>query len=242
MTVQTRRLPFNLSASGVMNMPAGGGMFKVLSATGPIRVIGDDFDIICEAGQGLRKPFTRLIVQDVTGAANAGGILIGDTEFIDDRVTGTVDVNDANKSSVLAGSAFMGYVGQAAVVGQYAEVQLWNPSAAVLVIVEAIHITPGAAGVPINISRRAAALTAASNATNKLLGSAVSTGQLRSQSSVAPATASGLGYLIPPTTALITLQPKRPIVLPQNTGIGLHNETVNTQLNVTFEFSEESVT
>lgn len=112
-STETRRYDFTLAAYGTQILHASGRRFVVKSSTGAVKIntnTGDSLQGI-EAGQGLAmadgQQFSRLEITDMTGAANAGFIIISDDSFIDGRVTGEVSVIDGEKSRSIAGGRFM---------------------------------------------------------------------------------------------------------------------------------------
>jgi hypothetical protein len=92
-TIYTIALP----ANGVLRLPLQGEYFKILQATGNVKVLADwgTLDSLT-AGQGLEKsPFNYLEFTDKTGAPNTIKFLVGDRNFID-GLTGNVVVTSGN--------------------------------------------------------------------------------------------------------------------------------------------------
>ncbi|MCL6484930.1 MAG: hypothetical protein I4O49_12305, partial [Janthinobacterium lividum] len=110
---------FNLSPGGAQNLDVKGRFFKYRSGTGAIRVRaskGGYVDLL--PGQGVRGfDFESLTVADRSGANNVGVLIVGDFDFQDDRIAGTVDVVDGGRTRTLAGIAFGASAYQAAVPG-----------------------------------------------------------------------------------------------------------------------------
>lgn len=170
--------PVVIPANETLRLAAQGDFFKVLNATGLVEVTGDTFGTIggLRAGHGLDKtPFTALTLRDLTGAANTVEILVADERFIDDRVTGEVSVIDGGKSRTLAGQVFGGrFSNSAAAPGNRNWAQWMNPAASTKrMIVSSWSGMGGANGVIVGITTVAFTNLHASNATNKLSGSAV---------------------------------------------------------------------
>lgn len=84
--------PVVLAPNGASRLFVAGAYFKIISATGAVTV---EFDsgvmrgLI--AGQGLQEtPFSSLMFTDESGAANTLSVIVGDRNFVDSRVTGSV--------------------------------------------------------------------------------------------------------------------------------------------------------
>ncbi|MEV8140611.1 hypothetical protein [Pseudarthrobacter oxydans] len=127
----TKIYPFTIGAYEVLPLMVQGSYFKILSATGMVDVTGDTFGTVeaLQAGQGLRgQDFGRLVVRDRSGGSNMVRLLIGDDQFIDDRISGEVVVIEGNKGRSIAGKAFTATtVFGAASAGNVNQVALYNP-------------------------------------------------------------------------------------------------------------------
>ena len=128
----TKIYPFAIGAYEALPLLVQGSYFKILSATGMVDVTGDTFGTVeaLQAGQGLRgQDFGRLVVRDRSGGSNMVRLLIGDDQFIDDRISGEVAVIDGNKSRSIAGGA-LAWRPQTSVTvqGNHAFAQIWNPA------------------------------------------------------------------------------------------------------------------
>ena len=80
---------------------------------GPVRVRtdgGSSYDLL--PGQGFRLPdgqvFREIYVSNLSGLATLGTLIVGDQDFIDDRVSGSVEVIDGERSKVQSGVVFSG--------------------------------------------------------------------------------------------------------------------------------------
>lgn len=92
-----------IPASGSHRLLVSGQYFKILAASGPVKVQSDfgTLDGIA-AGQGLEKtPFDFLFFTDKSGAPNTVQVLVGDENFID-GMTGSVVVTAATIATNVA--------------------------------------------------------------------------------------------------------------------------------------------
>lgn len=90
-----QKIPFNLTALGVQNIPVQGTHFNIISSTGVVNVklnTGGSLNGI-GAGEGFAgKQFEILTVTDASGAPNNGFILIADDTYINQKIQGNVTV------------------------------------------------------------------------------------------------------------------------------------------------------
>jgi hypothetical protein len=89
----TNIYPLTLAANATQRLLVQGEYFKLLSATGPVKVTADAFNLDgIVTGQGLEKtPFSFLTITNKTAAVNTLSVLIGDENFLD-AFTGNVAV------------------------------------------------------------------------------------------------------------------------------------------------------
>lgn len=127
----TKIYPLTIGAYEALPLMVQGSYFKILSATGMVNVTGDTFGTVeaLQAGQGLRgQDFGRLVVRDSSGGSNMVRLLIGDDQFIDDRISGEVVVIEGNKGRSIAGKAFtITSLFGAASVGNVNQSAIYNP-------------------------------------------------------------------------------------------------------------------
>jgi hypothetical protein len=91
-------LDFSMAGNGSFQLPVEGSYFRILTATGNVAVIGDTFGKLgpINRGQGLENtPFRRLTIQDVSGSANSGTILVSEENFIDQTLYGSITLGAA---------------------------------------------------------------------------------------------------------------------------------------------------
>lgn len=86
MAFATKPYVVNLGANGAYRLLAGGRYFKILSATGLVRIDGANFALSgAKVGQGLKtnEVFQYLHFTDESGAANNVTVLVSGDEFLD---------------------------------------------------------------------------------------------------------------------------------------------------------------
>lgn len=124
---------FQFPANGGQDIAAKGAYVKYKAGLGAIRVkfsTGGFVDLT--PGQGVRMPvlFNSVNVSDRSASGNAGVLLIGDYDFQDDSIAGTVSVIDGGVSSTLADKCFLASVSMPiSAAGKWAAAYLTNPSA-----------------------------------------------------------------------------------------------------------------
>jgi hypothetical protein len=172
----------NLTPNGAQQIDVAGTYFKYAKGAGPIRVQVDGggyVDLLPGQGmQGLK--FTRLMVKDSSGAINNGALVAGDGQFIDARITGTVDVVDGGKSRTLANQTFIGGASAGPVAAQWGISQLWNkPASGKRLIVSSVMMLcldgPGLMQLRIGLTKAASDESAGQvSPASKLLGGTAS--------------------------------------------------------------------
>lgn len=92
MALPTQIYTLIIGANASARLMVAGTLFKLLSATGTVRVDGDFGSVSpIRAGQGLQdSKFSELLFTDSSGAQNTITVAVGDKNFIDTRVTGEV--------------------------------------------------------------------------------------------------------------------------------------------------------
>lgn len=98
----TKLYDFTLPANGSQTIMAIGEYFRIQSATGALTVEVEGYGKLpgLLVGQGLqRTPYTRLVLTDTSGAANAGTILCSGSEFVDNRTYG---VNSLDTATIIS--------------------------------------------------------------------------------------------------------------------------------------------
>lgn len=122
---------FTVPAGGAFALQAIGSYFKVQAATGQVEVRGDTFGTVgvLLPGQGMRgSAFGRLEFRDLSGSANMVTVLIAGSDFVDDRISGSVEIIDGGRTRTMAGEAFTAFgQHQVSVAANRPIVQLWNP-------------------------------------------------------------------------------------------------------------------
>lgn len=94
---------FNLTPGGVQVILTTGEYFRIQSSAGGVSISIDGVGELpgLLAGQGIKStPFKRLTLRDVSGAANAGKLLVSSDEFIDNRTYGVNSLDAATIASL----------------------------------------------------------------------------------------------------------------------------------------------
>lgn len=239
---------FTVAAGGSQTVEVTGTYFRYKNGLGPIRVIassGGYVDLL--PGQGMAMvSFVRLTVKDISGNANTGAILAGDGAWVDERITGTVDVVDGGRTRTLSGIAFIAPVSEGpATGGGFLAEQIWNPvGSGKNIIVERV-VMSSSTGQFINIGRSSGTVTNLAQTTpqSKKLFGAASIAQLRinklNGTQVAFADLIFVTYL--PAFQAYTHTFIEPIVVAPGTGLAVVAGAINTDLPLVFEFYEDSI-
>lgn len=242
-----QRYRFNLAANGHVLLMVQGTKFIVKESRGPvnIRVLQDGgFLNGLEAGQGFKgQQFKGIEITDASGLANDGYVIVSDDEFIDNRVTGEVEVIDGEKSRTLGGGGFMGSVSYGS-AGNYAGLQLFNNGTTKNLIVTAISASLDVAGsIAVYGSGTILAIGAATPANALIASSTTATALLRAEA-FAAWPPNPYNVLIGATLAagsLAQLVLTRPIVVPPSEGLNIVAAPVNVNAVANFQWFEEDV-
>jgi len=168
-----------------------------------------------------------------------GQLLVGDGYFEDNRISGSVEVIDGGMNRTISDSAFMGLGGNSAGAGLYSQVQLWNPTAAMIAVVKRVVISSATAGIFYLSPSTAAAATNGGNCASKKIGSgALSQGQIRYDKVAAPIVARFHAQNIVANTSY-EIKLEEPLVVMPGTGLIVWGG-LNQDLTATFEFYEKA--
>lgn len=88
---------FSMGAGASFQLPVSGAYFRILSSVAAVNVIGDTFGKLgpIGRGQGLEKTdYNRLTIQDASGGANSGTILVSDANLIDQTLYGSISLTN----------------------------------------------------------------------------------------------------------------------------------------------------
>lgn len=235
---------FTLSAGGALPLLVEGGLFKIYSSTGVVAVTIDGGSTIgpINAGQGMKTEFSRLTISDMSGAVNVGRIIVASNDFVDDRITGNVEVIDGGKNRSKLSQSFVGgrYVGP--VAAQYGHLQLWNPGGTGknLVLAQINYSTLATAGVWMGFYNAALATDLSVYIANKLVAAAVGVGQFRSTNNAALLFTTGFNYIHLTSSSPQLLRFSDPMVIPPGQGVVLALALLNTEFAAQFEWYEEA--
>lgn len=239
---------FTLTAGGSMPLLVQGDYMRIMSATGAVEVLTDNYRIgPIMAGQGQAKsPFTRLTITDRSGAANVGYVLVADSDFIDNRINGEVSVIDGEKSRTLAGGMFAAAPFCGAVAANYSNVQLWNPagSGKNLIVGALDFATPVATSVQVFMTATQLVNASLNIPANKKSGAAAPIALVRYEAKAAPDPFL-LGVLrgdYTPANSPVNWVPKGAFVVMPGYGLTVTSvSTANMTLTANFEWFEELV-
>jgi hypothetical protein len=168
-------------------------------------------------------------------------ILFASGGFIDDRITGVVEVVDSARARTLAGLAFTGSVSVGAVAAQYACASLWSVGAAAknLVISQITLSSAVAQYVQLRRSGVGSLPTVGTAYAKRLYGTNGSC-NVKGGNLAALIGDYVAGYAVQ-AAAPIVIRPPEPYVVPPSTELIACSGNVNTDLVVTWDFVEEPV-
>ncbi len=243
MTLPTETYTFTIPAGGMYPLLTVGRMFKIISATGAVNVTGDRFGTFGPilAGQGLRDvDFSQLQFVDVSGAANRVTVIVGDSVFIDDRITGEVSVVDGGKARTLAGGIGLVSGQLPAVAGQVCKSGIWNPAGSGRrAVMRSMRAALSLAG-DIYIARINAALPSLTVPFSLLADGSAFGGSCRAAGDTSAGYAGTIvGTLSVPASQTVEFRLDEPIVIRPGYGIVFQSAAVNVQLTTFLTFFEE---
>lgn len=111
---------FTLTPGGSQTILVMGEYFRIQAATGAVTVTVEGYGKLpgLLTGQGLQRvPYSRLILTDASGAANAGVILCSGAEFVDNRTYG---VNSLDNPTIVGLKTPLIHTGFTNVIGALA--------------------------------------------------------------------------------------------------------------------------
>jgi hypothetical protein len=189
---------------------------------------------------------TRWSLRNLKGEAPiVGQVLLGEGDFFDNRISGSVEIIDGGKARTLAGLSFMGAVALAGAASMQAHVQLWNPPGSVKnIIVESIYIgSSGAATIDFGPSSAPLStlfgLPTVSKKFTAMAPSSVTECRTQNNAGLLLGNAFANVMVSASLTAVVAL--KEPIVIAPGRGLLVQNEMNGMTLSATFEYFEESV-
>jgi len=207
--------------------------------------------VLLKPGQSIQLPAGEVkgdtwILENYANAATIlGVVLVGEGDFSDNRISGSVEVIDGGKARTLAGNAFGGFAYQANVAAQYTRIQLWNPAASAKNInlenLIGLATVTGAAVGHIRIINTALG-TLSGTGNSKKSGGAASVMELRTDTTatVSPNNAA-LASLSIPVSQMQPYKPVEPLVIGPGYGVVFWGTAGNIDFGATFEWYEEGV-
>ena len=244
MTRAAKIYSYTIAAGASIQLPADGGYYKILSATGALGVARNGASGLdgLVPGQGERENFTWLTLQDQSGAANNVRVLVADSSFVDDTIYGNVNVIDGGRLLTMADAAYVGTIFVAASVGNYSCSQLWNPPGnAKWASVSRVIFGWGSAIGTVQLRPSNAALLTAGNISQPkkiLTGSSNSTMQIRYDTPAALPGVSAIGVDNSAVNQPFVFEFKEPIIVQPGQGLIACKGDVNASLFCNFDFVE----
>lgn len=247
---------FSVTAGAGQRFEVRGRFFKYASGIGKIKVTdsaGASIELM--PGQGVYgRDFSSLAIQDKSGAANSGVMLIGDFDFRDDTITGSVKLlddayvrsrNKDNRNTLQAksfmASASIGYAGGSL----FATAIVHNPvGSGKNTVIQTLRY--GSSASPTIQAHIGAYVPGTSpKVRNKLAGGADSSSVVVVEN-LAVATVGALGTPLFKVDTLAPISDKfefvEPVILVPGYSLMIHNATQadNIYSNWTVEFTEET--
>lgn len=245
---------FTVAANTQRQLDAPGTYFYYYSGSAggadqtiTLRGVSSGLRIVLKNGQSLRLPAgqapeTSWYIGNYANAATiVGTVIVGNGEIQDNRIQGSVEVVDGGKYRSLGGNAFCGAARINAVAAQNAVASIWNPpGSGKNVLIETIGISSTTANFLYWGTHTATTAVLVGNLSNKKAGGTVSASQAYNGNVVGTPTGFGYqGFLAVVANQPMQWQFKEPIAIPPGFGFCVQNNTVNADLQVTFEFYEE---
>lgn len=237
---------FTMAGNGSQNIETAGRFVKYVSGIGKIRVRFDKggyIDLL--PGQGCTGlDFSRLTIEDRSGAGNVGVLLAGSFMFQDDRITGDVSIIDGGKNRAIANNAYMGNgtVGLSG-VGNVAQTSLWNKSSNKRLILETFTMSSTTAGGCGFGECTVALPTFVRAGKNKRTGGASSVAaETRTNTTTAlVGLTESYGDLNIQANAQFTYVFREPVVIEPGFGFSVWHGNTNVDLRCFYEFFEDAI-
>jgi len=190
---------------------------------------------------------TRWSMLNLKGEATiVGQVLMGQGEFFDNRISGSVEVVDGGKARTIAGTTFMQCIAVGPVAGQLAFAELWNPAGSnrrlVVKSVFAATGTSGTNGIVLSYATQALA-TLIANCQAKRPGAATSIAQARSTNSASTAVVAGQSLYREPGPNGVKLGRvfDEPLIIDPGYGLLVYTDDMGASLQANVEFIEELI-
>lgn len=212
-------------------------------------VTGSDV-VLMKPGQAFRLPqgeaYTQWILKNHAGAGTIiGQVFVGEGDFFDNRISGSVEVIDGGKNRAAANQAMMlAQSGGGGAPGMLNTHQLWNPAASGKNLIVEQFFASCAVATLIYVGVNDVAMGVPSGSGfSKRAGGANSSGQpVLANIAGVPTNAKILMALQIPANLTQTVSLREPILLPPGFAFFVQCQTVETGITTTVEYFEESVT
>jgi hypothetical protein len=205
--------------------------------------------ILLKPGQAIKLPDaggfdTRWIISNYRNQGTIiGTLLIGDGEFFDNRISGTVEVIDGGKARTLGNIAFSAPSYCGAVAAQYAYAQLWNPvGSGKNIVISQLNASSASAGAIHFVKETVMRpnLNAAQPINKKIGAAQASVVQMRRENTTV-LNSDDLAWQYVSANASFLYRLTEPIVVPPGTGVAIFNGAVGSDSGATYEYYEESI-
>lgn len=231
-----------LAANATETLLVEGGFYKVLAASADIKISREGGSAIgpMQPGQGERINFRRLTIQNLSASANTVDILVADDSFVDTRIYGAVQVIDGGRLLTQNNQAFGAVGSQAASVGNFSTVGLYNPIANTKWAAVSKIVISSNSATPIFHTRVNTVFltTLVALGVSKLGSGANSVMQVRIDATAAAPGGSGITFAWGTQAMPFVIETKEPILLPPNWGITVTNQVTNSMIGASFDYTE----
>lgn len=251
----SRSYDFSLAAAlgAARVIQATGTRCKLIAASGPVQVRTDGgavYDLL--PGQGFNMPqgeaFREIFLSNGQATVNDGTLFVGDETFIDDRITGDVNVIDNSAAKTLMQTQFTSNPGKVAVAAKYGAVLLRATTRRLAI--RKMAASSSIAGqleffICSGVPDPGTAPSSGAGTLNKSIGATAGTAvRWYCEPTLAQAGAADFGgaaQIFAPyamANTLVEMPLTTPLVLPLTYFIGVHSRAVNRDINLYLDFEE----
>lgn len=209
------------------------------------------FPAFAEPGFIGRVPFTQILIENDAQPGKkflfAFGVNVdfsaGSSTSVNAFIRNTVAMVDGEKDKSLAGGAFVCSVAVGGIAGQFSIMALGNPAGSGKnVIVSDVIFSSGSAGVYVLRAQAAASIYALGQIPiSKLVGGDAPVARFTSANAAAAPVAAATMELALTQPGPFTRAYKQPIILPPNSTVYVHNNTIGADMYASLQFTEEAL-
>ncbi|MGZ5817898.1 MAG: hypothetical protein ACXWJD_04040 [Burkholderiaceae bacterium] len=202
-------------------------------------------------GQAFRiadedKTVTDWYVSNFAGAGTiTGTVLVGDGDFTDNRISGSVEIVDGGKNRTNAGQAFLAFISSSGVAAQYTHLALYNPSTTKNLVVNSMllssTVTTGFWLASYN-AVLASANPYMANPQSKRMGGAASVGTCWIENNAAQRVTQKFALLSLTANVTQLFTPKEPIVIPPGQALVIVSNAASViDVNAVLDLYEDAI-